>query len=459
MEKNGMGRMNGILGGGFGVVQGSVLVLTQHWLALSSFWQLSKMVAVVGGVCGILFWLWFQLFPGLVPHGGASMRLRVLRDGSRLLAWFCVLCLVSGLFSIIVWWLMPLPLDIRLSDTGIVLLSLVVLFWNGILRVYLTSGQLGLKWRVIGIVCGWVPILNLAVLLHIIRLSWREAAMETEKCVMDGWRAAQAICHTRYPIVLVHGVFFRDIRFWNYWGRIPGALQQNGAVIYYGEQESAASIAHCGEQLAARIRQIVGETGCEKVNIIAHSKGGLDARYAIAKCGMAPFVASLTTINTPHRGCAFAQALLEKVPAHTQQAVARKYNRTLRRLGDKAPDFLAAVYDLTTDRCALFNQEILDAPHVYYQSVGSQMTRAMSGRFPLNLSYPLVRYYDGANDGLACVNAMRWGQKFTWINEDRRYSRGISHGDMIDLNRENIDGFDVREFYVQLVRQLREMGF
>ena len=37
--------------------------------------------------------------------------------------------------------------------------------------------------------------------------------------------------------------------------------------------------------------------------------------------------------------------------------------------------------------------------------------------------------------------------------------RGISHGDMIDLNRENIDGFDVREFYVQLVSDLKNMGF
>jgi triacylglycerol lipase len=29
--------------------------------------------------------------------------------------------------------------------------------------------------------------------------------------------------------------------------------------------------------------------------------------------------------------------------------------------------------------------------------------------------------------------------------------RGISHGDVVDLNRENIPDFDVREFYVNLV--------
>ena len=30
---------------------------------------------------------------------------------------------------------------------------------------------------------------------------------------------------------------------------------------------------------------------------------------------------------------------------------------------------------------------------------------------------------------------------------------------MIDLNRENIPGFDVREFYVELVADLKQRGF
>ena len=29
---------------------------------------------------------------------------------------------------------------------------------------------------------------------------------------------------------------------------------------------------------------------------------------------------------------------------------------------------------------------------------------------------------------------------------------------MIDLNRENIEGFDIREFYVQIVHGLKERG-
>lgn len=42
---------------------------------------------------------------------------------------------------------------------------------------------------------------------------------------------------------------------------------------------------------------------------------------------------------------------------------------------------------------------------------------------------------------------------------EHRGKRGISHGDVIDLFRENIKDFDVREFYVDIVKELKEQGF
>ena len=85
------------------------------------------------------------------------------------------------------------------------------------------------------------------------------------------------------------------------------------------------------------------------------------------------------------------------------------------------------------------------------------MNGAFSGRFPLNMSYPMVKHFDGANDGLVSVDSMKWGGNFIYLTVPD--GRGISHGDMIDLNRENISGFDMREFYVKLVHDLKEMGF
>ena len=70
----------------------------------------------------------------------------------------------------------------------------------------------------------------------------------------------------------------------------------------------------CGNDLKEQILQILEAEQCEKVNIIGHSKGGLDARYAISCLEMEGKVASLTTIGTPHGGCKMVDHLLRKIP-------------------------------------------------------------------------------------------------------------------------------------------------
>ena len=338
--------------------------------------------------------------------------------------------------------------------TAVAVLSVV--FWNGIIRVYATSVQLGVRIRVIGLLCGWIPVVHLIALIRIISVCAEEVRFENEKILCDEKRRGERICQTRYPILLVHGVFFRDFRYLNYWGRIPKALETNGAVLFYGNHQSALSVADSAAELTERIRQIVQETGCQKVNIIAHSKGGLDCRYAISRCGAAPYVASLTTINTPHRGCLFADYLLQKVPVGMKNTIASGYNAALKKMGDTTPDFIASVTDLTAESCRVLNETVPDADGIFYQSVGSRLNRALDGKFPLNFSYPIAKYFDGPNDGLVAETACEWGEKFTFLTTEGH--RGISHGDMIDLNRENIKGFDVREFYVQLVADLKNRG-
>ena len=387
-----------------------------------------------------------------------TRRLRCVRDGCELLKLFLISATISGLFQ-----LAAIPVVFAqekllwFGNLAAVFLAEAVVFWNGIIRVYISSVQLGIKWRVIGIVCGMIPIVHLIVLAKLIRLASEEAAFENSKLEINELRTNEQICDTRYPILMVHGVFFRDFRYLNYWGRIPKELVRNGARIYYGNHQSAASVADSGAELKARILEIIAQTGAEKLNVIAHSKGGLDMRYAVSKLGMDTYVASLTTINTPHRGCIFADYLLSRIPAALQQRVAAAYHAALKKAGDENPDFLAAVNDLTASACLAFNQEVLDMPGVYYQSVGSRLNRPSAGRFPLNFSYHLVKYFDGPNDGLVAESSFPWGADYRLLTVDG--ARGISHGDMIDLNRENIPGFDVREFYVSLVHKLKEKGF
>ena len=339
----------------------------------------------------------------------------------------------------------------------LIVIALSVIFWAGIIMVYTTSVQLGIKHRVLGVLLGWIPVANLIMLAIIISIVTKEIRFEREKLILDEKRAHLNICATKYPILMVHGVFFRDFKHLNYWGRIPNALEKNGARIFYGNNNTDAYVRDSGKELELRIKEILAETGAKKVNVIAHSKGGLDTRAAISFCSMAPYIASLTTINTPHRGCEFADYLLNKIPENQQNKVAHTYNAAAAKLGDINPDFLAAVYDLTFENCKKFNEEAKDSPKVYYQSYGSKLNRAVSGKFPLNFTYPLVKYFDGANDGLVGEDSFEWGSHYELVTTSK--VRGISHGDVIDLNRENIPGYDVREFYVQLVADLKNKGF
>ncbi len=337
---------------------------------------------------------------------------------------------------------------------------LAVVFWNGMLCLYIYSVQLGIRWRVIGALCGLIPVAQLIVLRRIMRVVDAEVEEECRQIYRNNARREEEVCRTRYPILMVHGAFFRDIKHLNYWGRIPATLETNGATVFYGNHQSADAFRDSAAELASRIREIVAETGCGKVNVIAHSKGGMDIRAALAYEGIAPLVASVTTVNTPHRGCEFAEFLLDRAPESLRDKVASTYNKAARLLGDHEPDFLAALRDLTASSCAAFNEATAgEAGHtegILCQSIGSKMERASGGQFPLNFSYVIARLFDGPNDGLVSETSAEWGEAYTFLTATGK--RGISHGDVIDLNRTNIEGFDVREFYVELVAELKNRG-
>lgn len=401
--------------------------------------------------------LLLNLLIGMKPRGTESLRLKVCNHGTALLAIFIGTLVFSLIWHIVLAFLL-IPhavMDLVWSAVYCAVAS-ALLFWNGIICVYCTSTQMGIKWRVIGALSGMIPILNLIVLTRIIKVTSDEVEFEIEKETITHAPALSEFCKTKYPLVLIHGVFFRDSRLFNYWGRIPRTLKLHGATIYYGEHQSALTVKESARELAARIKLIVDRSGCEKVNIIAHSKGGLDCRYAISEFGLAPYVASLTTVNTPHRGCLFAEQLLHAIPEPVKNKVATVYNKAFIALGDEDPDFLAAINDLTAEACEKRNEILTFPEDIFAQSIGSVMEHPRKGQFPLNLSYRYVKHFDGENDGLVGESSFAWGEKYTLLRSEG--ARGISHGDVIDLNRENIRGFDVRSFYAELVGDLRKRG-
>ena len=96
----------------------------------------------------------------------------------------------------------------------------------------------------------------------------------------DGTTKTKKTAHfLKYPVMLVHGFGFRDGKRINYWGRIPKLLEEKGCAVFYGKQDSSGTIEDNALFLKERIEEILRETDAKKVNLIAHSKGGLEARY------------------------------------------------------------------------------------------------------------------------------------------------------------------------------------
>lgn len=111
---------------------------------------------------------------------------------------------------------------------------------------------------------------------------------------------AQSVsAQTRYPIVLVHGLFgFDQMLGVDYFYQVPGALRKAGAQVFVAQVSAVNTAQVRGEQLIQQMQQWSAVTGVKRFNLVGHSLGGLTARYVAA---MRPdLVVSVTTIGTPH---------------------------------------------------------------------------------------------------------------------------------------------------------------
>ena len=268
-------------------------------------------------------------------------------------------------------------------------------------------------------------------------------------------------CKTRYPILLIHGAGFRDLKWPVYWGRIPGILEGRGAALYYGNQDCWASVETNAAALTARIDEVLAETGAEKVNLIAHSKGGLEARMAASSLGYGLKIASITTVATPHHGSRTLDRLM-KLPKGVFSLAALAVNNWIRLVGAKKPDFLKVCQGFTTGHMEEFNRENPDVPGVFYQSYACVMSHPFSD---INLSTAnfILNRIEGPNDGLVSVASASWGENVHVLRS--AVFRGISHLDAIDLRRSPFTRkggqgvADICEVYVQIVRGLKDRGF
>jgi triacylglycerol lipase len=237
----------------------------------------------------------------------------------------------------------------------------------------------------------------------------------------------------RYPVVLAHGLLgFDEIRIGRsrhgYFRGVPQRLEQEGCVVHACRVAKTASIADRAAELAAFVRAI----DSKRVNLVAHSMGGLDARYALSRLGLSAKVAALVTVGTPHRGTPLADL-----------GTQGRLFAALSRLGVR----MDAFHDLTTQRMSEFNAAVPDASGILYASVvGAPAGR----RYVSPILVPTWAWLGraaGANDGMVPASSQRWGEVAWHVAADHLAQIGWSRR------------FDAAELYAEIARELRARGF
>lgn len=129
--------------------------------------------------------------------------------------------------------------------------------------------------------------------------------------------SADTYTKTRYPIMLVHGLFGFDslLGVYDYWYGIPSALRSGGATVYAASVSASNNSTVRGEQLIHDLDTLRALHGYTKFNLIGHSQGGPTARYVASV--RPDLVASVTSIGSPHTGSKTADAIGAALPPGT----------------------------------------------------------------------------------------------------------------------------------------------
>ncbi|KAL2171601.1 hypothetical protein VTG60DRAFT_2434 [Thermothelomyces hinnuleus] len=229
----------------------------------------------------------------------------------------------------------------------------------------------------------------------------------------------------QHPIVLAHGLLgFAELELAGsylpsiqYWRGIKEALSANNAEVITASVPPSGSI----EQRAAKLaKDIEAQARGKSVNIVAHSMGGLDARYMISQLQPASVnVKSLITVATPHHGSPFADYLIE--------SIGPSYLPRLYDLWQRTTGWEPSAFSQLTTRYMVeeFNPKTPDNPTVRYFSYGAMVKHKPPLLSPFRHSHQVIEEREGPNDGLVSVESSKWGTyKGTLL--------GVNHLDLIN---------------------------
>ena len=282
------------------------------------------------------------------------------------------------------------------------------------------------------------------------------------------WHNA-SLAQTKNPILLVHGLALQNQVFGTpYFNRIPASLEASGFEVFDANHLAWGTFEQNADILYNDIMYLTEELGFAKVNIIAHSKGGLDSRFMLWKYrdeGIADRVASITTINSPHHGSVTADSVFGIVPPFLQWVPVLITNMVAWLQGEWDTDSLAVYSSLRSEDMAFLNS-IIGMPNqgcaiTYCQSWGSVINEPVADRVSQTLSRLNRVLGKDANDGLVSGKSSKFGNFRGLVKPDKGES--LSHLAVIDrgliIREGGTPGFDATEFYLEIAEELASFGF
>lgn len=257
---------------------------------------------------------------------------------------------------------------------------------------------------------------------------------------------------TKYPIILAHGIAAKQLRVLNAFGKISRELEKEGYKVYIADTDGFGSIENNAEQLKKFTLRVMEECDARKVNIIAHSKGGLDSKYMITHLGMEDHVASLTTLCTPHKGSIIASKIWN-LPMPIKKCIGFSIDMFYCLFcGDEHPDSLRACMQLREVDEA--EETVQFSYKVYCQSYSTEIGR-LRDCYIMGLPMMLQHRYEVMdNDGMVAESSARFGNY-----RGKCLDIPVSHVQIIDLFSKKEQKEKIYAFYKKVCAEISEMGY
>jgi len=271
---------------------------------------------------------------------------------------------------------------------------------------------------------------------------------------------------TRFPLVLLHGMAGWDklLNVYTYFLGVEDDLRGLGYDVHTTKVAMLNDTLWRATELESQLVQILTDTGARRLDLVAHSQGGLDARHFISGMGHETDVALLATVSTPHQGSALADGMLGLLgDGIATDLLAGFVNTVVGWIGGSENDVMKAFEVVTVPYMRdVFNPAHPDAPGVTYWSWNAESCRDLDAEcrathddewiFPaMVLTYnvmmgcPNDQIGCGPNDGIVPANSAVWGEYKGKLFAD--------HWD--EVGQFTTGGFDHKALY----RDIADMAF